>query len=82
MIIQSKRVYVASTFMPAQVEVVNGKITNIYPYGTKKVSKDYGDMRVVPGFYDVHTHGYHGYDTSAGGEKGLKKWIKDVKERL
>ena len=64
--------------MAAQVEIVDGKITNIYPYGSKKVNKDYGDKRIVPGFYDVHTHGYFGYDTTAGGEKGLKKWIKDL----
>lgn len=78
MIIQSKRVYIASTFTPAQVEIVNDKIVAIYPYATKKVNKDYGDRRIVPGFYDVHTHGYHGYDTTAGGEKGLKKWVKDL----
>ena len=78
MIIQSKRVYIASSFMPAQVEIKDGKITNIYPYGTKKANKDYGEDRIVPGFYDVHTHGYFGYDATAGGEKGLKKWAKDL----
>ena len=78
MIIQSKRVYIASTFTPAQVEIVDGKIVAIYPYGTKKVNKDYGEKRVVPGFYDVHTHGYFGYDTTAGSEKGLKRWAKDL----
>ena len=78
MIIQSKRVYIASAFIPAQVEINEGKIVAIYPYGTKKVNKDYGDRRVVPGFYDVHNHGYHGYDATAGGEKGLKKWVKDL----
>ena len=78
MIIQSKRVYIASAFMPAQVEIKNGKIENIYAYGSKKANKDYGDLRIVPGFYDVHTHGYFGYDATAGGDKGLKRWIKDL----
>ena len=78
MIIQSKRVYIASAFIPAQVEIKDDKIVAIYPYGTKKANKDYGDRRIVPGFYDVHTHGYHGYDATAGGEKGLKAWIKDL----
>ena len=78
MIIQSKRVYIASTFTPAQVEIKDDKIVAIYPYGTKKASKDYGDRRIVPGFYDVHTHGYHGYDTTAGGKDGLKAWLKDL----
>ena len=78
MIIQSKRVYVASTFMEAQVEISGNKIVGIYPYGTKSVDKDYGDKKIVPGFYDVHTHGYFGYDTTAGGKDGLKKWAKDL----
>ncbi len=78
MIIQSKRVYLASTFSPAQVEIEDGVIKGVYPYGTKEADKDYGELRVVPGFYDIHTHGYHGYDTTAGGKDGLKKWLKDL----
>ena len=76
MIIQSKRVYIASTLIPAQIEMEDGKIKAIYNYGEKSVDKDYGDDRIVPGFYDVHTHGYHGYDTTAGGKDGLKAWVK------
>ena len=78
MIIQSTRVYICSTLSPAQIEVEDGKIKNIYRYNEKPVDKDYGDLRIVPGFYDVHTHGYHGYDTTAGGKDGLKKWLKDL----
>ena len=78
MIIQSKRVYIASQFIEAQIEVENGVITNIGKYDEKPVDKDYGDLRIVPGFYDVHTHGYHGYDTTAGGKDGLKAWLKDL----
>jgi len=78
MIIQSKRVYIASSLIPAQVEINDGKITGIFKYGEKNVDKDYGDLRIVPGFYDVHTHGYFGYDTTAGGKDGLRKWLKDL----
>jgi len=78
MIIQSKRVFIASSFMEAQVEIKDGKILGIYKYGEKPVDKDYGNARVLPGFYDVHTHGYHGYDTTAGGKDGLKAWLKDL----
>lgn len=78
MIIQSQRVYIASTWLKAQVEIEGGKITNIYPYNSKPVDKDYGRLRVVPGFYDVHTHGYLGYDTTAGGDDGLRRWAKDL----
>lgn len=78
MIIQSKRVYIASSLMPAQVEINDGKITGIFAYGEKKADEDYGDLRIVPGFYDVHTHGYHGYDATAGGKDGIRKWLKDL----
>ena len=75
MIIQSKRVYIASTFIPAQIEIKDEKIKAIYNYGEKEVDRDFGEDRIVPGFYDVHTHGYHGYDTTAGGKDGLKEWL-------
>lgn len=78
MIIQSKRVYIASNLTEAQIEIENGKITGIYKYNEKPVDKDFGEMKVVPGFYDIHTHGYLGYDTTAGGKDGLKKWLKDL----
>jgi N-acetylglucosamine-6-phosphate deacetylase len=71
-------VYIASSLIPAQVEINDGKITGIFKYGEKNVDKDYGDLRIVPGFYDVHTHGYFGYDTTAGGKDGLRKWLKDL----
>ncbi len=78
MIIQSKRVYIASTFIKAQIEIKQGKIQAIYPYGTKKVDIDYKNLRIVPGFYDIHTHGYLGFDSTLGSEKGLRKWAKDL----
>ncbi len=78
MIIQSKRCYIASCFLEAQIEIVDGKIAGIYKYGEKPVDKDFGERRIVPGFIDVHTHGYHGYDATAGGKDGLKAWLKDL----
>lgn len=78
MIIQSKRVYLATNFVEAQIEIENGRISAIYPYGQKAVDHDYGELRVVPGFYDIHTHGYLGYDVTARGKDGLKRWLKDL----
>ena len=60
MIIQSRRVYLSSGFNEAQIEIEDGKIKGIYKYGQYPVDKDFGDLRIVPGFYDVHTHGYLG----------------------
>ena len=76
MIIQSTRVYIASTLMPAQIEIEDGKIKAVYEYNEKPADKDYGDLRIVPGLYDLHTHGYHGYDATAGGKDGLRTWMK------
>ena len=78
MIIQSERVYIASTFMKAQIEIKGGKIVEIYPYGEKKVDVDYKRQRIVPGFYDIHTHGYLGFDSTEGDESGLVKWMEHL----
>ena len=37
MIIQSKKVWIADQFVPAAIEVKEGKIVGIFPYGTKDV---------------------------------------------
>ncbi len=78
MIIQSKRVWVVNTWLSCQIEVDEGKILNIYPYGTKDVDEDYGDKRIVPGFIDVHTHGAYGFDTNDANEEGLRNWMKNI----
>ena len=51
MIIQSKKVWIADQFVPAAIEVKEGKIVGIFPYGTKDVDDDYGDKRIVPVSY-------------------------------
>ena len=78
MIIQSKRIWVVNTWLAAQVEVEEGKIVNIYPYGEKDVDEDYGDKRIIPGFIDVHTHGAYGFDTNDANEEGLRNWMKNI----
>ncbi|MEJ8735596.1 N-acetylglucosamine-6-phosphate deacetylase [Mediterraneibacter sp. ICN-202921] len=78
MIIQSKKVWLADQFVEAQIEVENGKIVNLYEYGTKAVDKDYGSERILPGFIDVHCHGAYGFDTNDADEEGLRHWIKNI----
>ena len=74
MIIQSKQVWVSSTFIEAQLEIVDAKITGIYPYGTKPVDKDYGEDRILPGMIDIHCHGGLGFDTNDANHEGLRTW--------
>lgn len=78
MIIQSKRVWVLGQFLEAQLEIEDGKILNVLPYNAKKVDEDYGDLRIVPGFIDVHTHGAYGFDTNDAKPDGLRNWMKNI----
>ena len=78
MIIQSKKVWLADQFFPAQVEMEEGKIVNVYDYGTKPVDVDYGTKRIVPGFIDIHCHGAYTFDTIDANEEGLRNWTKGI----
>lgn len=80
MVLQSRRVWLAGQFVPAQLEVADGKIVNVYPFGTKTADVDYGNKRIVPGFIDVHTHGAYGFDTNDGEPEGLRDWMKRIPE--
>lgn len=78
MIIQSKKVWIADQFFPAQIEMEGEKIKNIYDYGTKEVDIDYGSKRIVPGFIDIHCHGAYTFDTNDAHEEGLRNWTKGI----
>lgn len=76
--IQSKKVWIADQFIAAAIEAENGKITSICPYGSKPADVDYEDLRIVPGFLDIHCHGAYGFDTNDANEEGLRKWTKNI----
>ena len=78
MIIQSTKVWIADQFTPAQLELEDGIIKEIYPYNEKEVTKDYGDLRILPGFIDIHCHGAYGFDTNDANPEGLRKWAKGI----
>ena len=78
MIIQSKQVWVADQFFPFQLEIEDGKIKEMYPYGTKEVDKDYGELRIVPGFIDIHCHGAYTFDTNDANPEGLRNWSEHI----
>ena len=78
MIIQSKKVWIADQFIPAQIELDGKKIAGIYPYGTKEADVDYGDNRILPGFIDIHCHGAFTFDTNDAHEEGLRNWTKGI----
>ena len=80
MVLQSRRDWLAGQFVPAQLEAADGKIVNVYPFGTKTADVDYGNKRIVPGFIDVHTHGAYGFDTNDGEPEGLRDWMRRIPE--
>lgn len=76
MLLQSKRIWVAGQFMPAQLSVEDGNIAAVLPYGVRTPDQDYGELRLIPGFIDTHTHGAYGVDTNETDEEGLRHWIE------
>lgn len=80
MILQSRRVWIGGQFIEAQLEIAQGTIQGIDPYGRRKADIDYGGKRVVPGFIDVHTHGAYGFDANDGEPEGLREWMRRIPE--
>lgn len=78
MIIQSRRVWILDTFMECQIEMEDGKIKAILPYNCKEADEDYEDLRILPGFIDIHTHGAYGWDTNDATPDGLRRWVKNI----
>ena len=74
MIIQSKNVWINEQFQPAQVEVSEQRIVAILPYNEKAVDKEYGENRILPGFIDIHDHGWHGGDANHANHEFIKEW--------
>ena len=78
MIIQSNKVWVAGRFIKAQIEFIDGKISNVFPYNEKPVDVDYEDNRILPGFIDVHCHGAYGFDVNYALHDGLVNWLEKL----
>ena len=74
MIIQSKNVWINEQFQTAQVEVSEQRIVAILPYNEKAVDKEYGANRILPGFIDIHDHGWHGGDANHANHEFIKEW--------
>ena len=72
--IQSKRVWLDKKLQPAILEICNSKVTNILPFGSIEVDIDYKDSMILPGFIDIHDHGYLGGDANHATMEFLQEW--------
>jgi N-acetylglucosamine-6-phosphate deacetylase len=75
MLLQSKRVWIGGQFFPAQLDVAGGKIVAVRAPDSARPDRDYGDLRLIPGLIDTHTHGAYGVDTNETDGLGLISWI-------
>lgn len=78
MIIQSKRVFLNGRFLPAQIEIKQEKIVNVYPYNHQAVDHDYDNKIISPGFIDIHTHGAYGCDVNTGTVEDYQIWLANL----
>lgn len=78
MIIQSTHVWIEETFLKKQLQIEEGKIVAINNYNEKEVDIDYGDLWILPGFIDIHTHGWCGCDANHPTLQTMEKWQKHL----
>ncbi len=76
MILQSTRVYIDGALKPAQIELQGTKIDQIHPYGLNKVDLELNDLMILPGFIDIHDHGYQGMNANKANKEGVIRWMK------
>lgn len=78
MILQSKNVWINEAFQAAQLEVADGKIQAVLPYGHKTADRDYGDLWLLPGFIDIHTHGWNKCNAAKPTLEDMARWQKHM----
>lgn len=78
MIIQSRYVWYQEQFSPKQLVIEKGKIKDILEYNELVCDYDYGDLYVLPGFIDIHTHGMMGIDAICLDKEKMKTWQKNL----
>lgn len=76
--IKSQNIYINEHFEPAVITLRNGKIENINYDKNATFDIDFGYKKILPGFIDIHCHGYQGYSTNVADAEGLDRWTKHL----
>ena len=74
MIIKSKNVWIDEEFIPASLEIIEGRIERILPYRYSDEAIDYGDKFILPGLISIHDHGSQGNSANRGTFEEMDKW--------
>ena len=80
MIIQSKNVWLHEDFVAAQLTIEGDKIIKIEEYNKEAPDVDYGENYILPGFIDIHSHGYGGISASKSSSEELVNWKRYLPE--
>lgn len=78
MIVQSKKVWVRDAFRAAQIQIEDGIIKSIDEYNRENPDVDHGELYILPGFIDAHTHGHMGVDAATADTEGMAKWQREI----
>lgn len=73
MIVKNGLVYQNGEFLKRDVEIQEGRFTRICPSIPGEVGMDIHGFRMVPGFFEIHTHGAVGVDVNGATAEGLEK---------
>ena len=75
--IKSMQVWLEEELKPAVIVFEEGKIIEILDYNSD-ADMDYGEHLILPGFIDIHTHGFNGCSASKPTEDGLRMWAESA----
>ena len=75
MLITGNNVWIDEKFVPATIEIENGKIKSIKLI-KEETATDYQDAYIIPGLIDIHTHGYKGGCAADGDVEFIKRWAE------
>lgn len=79
MLIKSNRIYFEDGCRSGYLMIAGKKIVGFIDASAKvKDYVDYSDYRIIPGIFDTHNHGTHGYTPNgfSGGEEEVKCYLK------
>ncbi|MBU5439086.1 amidohydrolase family protein [Tissierella sp. MSJ-40] len=79
MYLYCENIYTPEGFQRGYLEILDGKITGIYQEPMSKDVIDYSDNVIIPGFIDIHLHGWA---TGSFWHEGTKESIENMSKEL